>query len=144
MGRKAYTSELLVERGIFPEDWEQRLYEVAKQGKGKMYYAIELGIHRDTLYKIIDRDPKFNKVIKKCMELAEVWWVNKVVDSFQNENSQRLNTKLWVYMVQNQFRDSGWVDRTDITTNGEAIKNENGIQIEIIRPKDNEDLAGKK
>jgi len=25
MGRKAYTSELLVERGIFPKDWEERL-----------------------------------------------------------------------------------------------------------------------
>ena len=139
MGRKAYTSELLVERGIFPEDWEERLYEVAKKGKGKMYYASELGMHRDTLYKLIDRDPKFRKVIKKCMELAELWWVDKVVDSFESENSQRLNTKLWVYMVQNQFRDSGWVDRTDITTNGEAITTDNNIQVEIIKPKDEED-----
>ena len=143
MGRKAYTSELLVERGIFPEDWEERLYNLAKKGKGKMYYASELGLHRDTLYKLIDRDPKFKKVIKKCMELAEQWWVDKVIDSFENENSQRLNTNLWIYMVQNQFRDSGWVDRKDITTDGKPINTDNNIQVEIIRPKDDEDLADK-
>ena len=143
MGRKAYTSELLVERGIFPKDWEERLYEVAKKGKGKMYYASELGLHRDTLYSLIDRDPKFKKVIKKCMELAEQWWVDKVIDSFENENSQRLNSNLWIYMVQNQFRDSGWVDRKDITTDGKPINTDNNIQVEIIKPKDDEDLADK-
>jgi len=143
MGRKAYTSELLVERGIFPDDWEERLYEVAKKGKGKMYYASELGLHRDTLYSLIDRDPKFKKVIKKCMELAEQWWVDKVIDSFENENSQRLNTNLWIYMVQNQFRDSGWVDRKDITTDGKPINTDNNIQVEIIKPKDDEDLVDK-
>jgi len=139
MGRKAYTSELLVERGIFPKDWEERLYEVAKKGKGKMYYATELGLHRDTLYSLIDRDPKFKKVIKKCMELAEQWWVDKVVDSFENEKSQRLNTNLWIYMVQNQFRDSGWVDRKDITTDGKPINSDNEIKIEIIKQNKNED-----
>jgi len=142
MGRKAYTSELLVERGIFPEDWEERLYEVARQGKGKMYYATELGIYRDTLYSLIERDEKFKKVIKRCMELSEQWWVNKVIDSFENENSQRLNTNLWKYMVQNQFRDSGWVDRTDITTNGEAINSDNEIKIEIIKPNNNNEENG--
>jgi len=42
-------------------------------------------------------------------------------------------------MVQNQFRDSGWVDRKDITTDGKPINNDNEIKIEIIKQNKNED-----
>ena len=141
MGRKKYTTELLVERGIFPEDWEEQLYEISRKGKGKMYYTEILNIPRDTIYKLMDRDEKFKKVVNKCMELAEQWWVDKVIDSFENENSQRLNTNLWKYMVQNQFRESGWTDETkmDITSKGDKINDQNQIQIEIIKPKDEDE-----
>jgi len=83
MGRKAYTSELLVERGIFPKDWEERLYEVAKKGKGKMYYATELGLHRDTLYSLIDRDPKFKKEISKVKYKLMDLYGSKPVQRFR-------------------------------------------------------------
>jgi hypothetical protein len=43
------------------------------------------------------------------------------------------------YYLQNVYRDSGWVDRTDITTDNKPITPDNQIEIQIIKPKDLED-----
>lgn len=139
-GRKPYTSELLVQRGLIPENWKDIIINLGKEGKNKMYFANALGLHRDTFYKIMKRDPEFNKIVQQALQYSQIWWIENVREAFEQGTSSRLNSNLFKYYMQNVYRDD-WKDETqlDITSKGDKIKDDNTIQIEIIRPKEEDD-----
>lgn len=138
MGRRKYTTEYLVERGIFPKTWKEDLIEMGKEGKNKIYFSNHLNLHRDTFYKLMDRDEEFRRIVNLALKYSEQWWIENVRESFESGTSQKVNSTLWKYYMQNVYRED-WKEKTemDITSNGEKI-NDNQIQIEIIKPKDDE------
>jgi len=123
----------LVERGKVLPTWEEDILELGRNGKNKTDFANYLNIGRDVMYRLFDRDPKFKKVVGKAMELSEAWWVEKARVAWEEGTSQKLNATFFKYFMSNIYRDN-WRVNVDITTDGDKIKPEDKIKIEIIRP----------
>lgn len=137
MGRPRYTTmEALVHRGRVPATWKEDILELGKKGKNKLQYANYLGISRDLLYRIIDRDPDFAGTINKALQYSEDWFLSKAIDAWDNNTGKNVNTTFMKYYLQNTYRDSGWVDRTDITTDNKPLTADSQkIVVDIILPK---------
>lgn len=135
--------EALVSRGKVPATWREDILELGRQGKNKLHYANYLGIHRDLMYRIMDRDPLFSSTIKEALQLSEEWFLSKAEKAWEENSGKNINTTFMKYYLQNVFRDSGWVDRTDITTDNKPITTDNNIVVDIVLPKkDDTDTNG--
>lgn len=145
-GRPRKTMEALVSRGLVPETWKEDILEMGRRGKNKIHYANYLGITRDLMYRIMDRDPDFSGTIKKALQYSEEWFLSKALDAWDENTGKNVNTTFMKYYLQNCYRHSGWVDRTDITTDNKPLTQDNNIIVEVISPKkdDKEDLDDKK
>jgi len=139
-GRPRFNVELLVERGIFPENWKEVLLDLGRQGKNKLDFAIELGISRNSLYRLMDRSEEFRSTINEALALSEKWFVDVAVKRWGEDGAKGLNTQFMKYYLQNVYRDSEWRDEThiDVKTDGEKLNNINEIKVDIIKPKDDE------
>ena len=144
-GRPRKTIEALVSRGIIPSTWKEDILQMGREGKNKIHFANYLGISRDLLYTIMERDQDFSGTIKKAIQYSEDWFVSKAIDAWGKDGAKNINTTFMKYFLQNTYRDSGWVDRTDITTDNKPITPpDNNIIVDIIFPKkaeDNEDTS---
>ena len=140
-GRKPFSVELLVQRGIFPENWKEVVLDLGRAGKNKLDFAIELGIGRKTLYSLMDRSDEFRSTINEALNLSEQWFVSKAVERWGEDGARGLNTQFMKYYIQNVYRDSEWRDveqHIDVKTDGKAINNINEIKVDIIKPKDDD------
>ena len=136
-GRKPFNIELLIERGIFPPDWKEKVYERARTGGNKLHFANLLNISRNTMYRLMDRSEEFRSTINTALQLSEEWFINKALERWGEDGAKGLNSNFFKYYAQNVYRDSEWIDRTDITTDGKPITNDNEIKIHIIKPDNN-------
>ena len=138
-GRKPYNIELLVERGIFPPNWKEVILDLGRQGKNKLDFAIELGISRNTLYRLMERSEEFMSTINEALSRSEQWFVSKAVERWGEDGAKGLNTTFMKYYIANVYRDSEWKDveqLIDVKTDGKSINNINEIKVDIIKPKD--------
>ena len=143
-GKKPFSVELLVDRGIFPPDWKEIIYQRGKEGGNKLDFAIELNINRKTLYSLMDRSEDFRSTIEKALQYSEQWFISKAMNDWKENTGKNINSNFFKYYAQNVYRDSEWIDRSDITTDGKSITPDNQIQIEIIRKKEDEDTDNNK
>ena len=135
-GRPRKTMEALVSRGKVPATWEEDILELGRQGKNKIHFANYLGIDRGMMYRIMDRDEHFASTIKKAIQYSEDWFISKAIEAWGKDGAKNINTTFMKYFLQNTYRDSGWVDRTDITTDNQPITpTDNKIIVDIILPK---------
>jgi len=123
----------LVERGKVLPTWKEDILNLGRKGKNKTNFANYLNISRDVMYKLMKRDPEFKKTIMKAMELSEEWWVEKARVAWEEGTSQKLNSNFFKYYMSNIYRDN-WRVNVDITTDGDKIKQDDKIRIEIIKP----------
>lgn len=143
-GRPKYTTmEVLVHRGKVPSTWKEDILELGSRGRNKLHFANYLQISRDTMYKLMDRDPIFSDTIKKALELSQQWWIDRLLIGFEDDKSVKLNSTLWKYYMENVYRQDWKTESSiDITSNGEKITPDNNIIVEIIRPKDEDSSDG--
>jgi hypothetical protein len=135
-GRPRKTMEALVSRGLIPETWKEDILQLGREGKNKLHFANFLGITRNTLYKIQDRDPDFLHTINLALEYSQEWWINKVREGFENDRSGKMNATLWKYYMENVYRKDWKTESSiDLTSGGEKINPDNNIIVEIIQPK---------
>lgn len=135
-GRPRKTMEALVSRGLIPETWKEDILQLGREGKNKLHFANFLGITRNTLYKIQDRDPDFLHTINLALEYSQEWWINKVREGFENDRSGKMNSTLWKYYMENVYRKDWKTESSiDLTSGGEKINPDNNIIVEIIQPK---------
>ena len=141
-GRPRYTTmEALVHRGKVPATWKEDILELGRKGKNKLHFANHLGISRDLLYRITERDPDFSGTIKEALQLSEMWWVEKVSEAYEQDKSNKFNAQLWKYYMANVYRDAWKGDEQiiDITSKGDKINPDNQIIVDIILPKKNDE-----
>jgi hypothetical protein len=113
---------------------------MGREGKNKIHFANYLGIDRGLMYKLMDRDADFHSTINKAIQYSEDWFVSKAIDAWGKDGAKNINTTFMKYFLQNTYRDSGWVDRTDITTDNQPITpTDNKIIVDIVLPKKEED-----
>ena len=140
-GRKPFSVELLVQRGKFPENWKEVILDLGRQGKNKLDFAIELGISRNTLYRLMERSDEFLSTINQAMSLSEKWFIDVAVRKWGEDGARGLNTTFMKYYIANVYRDSEWKDveqLIDVKSDGKSINNINEIKVDIIKPKDDE------
>jgi hypothetical protein len=144
-GRPRKTIEALVSRGIIPTTWKEDILQMGREGKNKLHFANYMGITRNTLYKIMDRDKEFLHTIRVSLEYSQEWWFNKVREGFENDKSNKMNAQLWKYYVENVYRKDWKTEQTiDLLSGGEKITTDNNIIVDIVFPKkaeDNEDTS---
>jgi hypothetical protein len=143
-GRKPFTIELLVQRGIFPSDWVEKLLEIGRNGGNRTDMLLLLNVSRDTFYRLMERSPKFLDTVNTSMEYSEQWWYNIAKREWITGNSKSINSNHWSLIMRNQFKDR-WSDRKehDITSMGEKINPDNNIVVEVIRPKEDDTKTDK-
>jgi hypothetical protein len=135
-GRPRKTMEALVARGIVPATWKEDILQMGREGKNKLHFANYLGIYRDLMYRIMERDQDFSSTINLAMEYSQEWWVNKVKEGFENDKSSKMNAQLWKYYVENVYRKDWKSEQSiDLTSGGEKITPDNKIIVDIVLPK---------
>jgi hypothetical protein len=136
-GRPRKTIEALVWRGLIPETWKDDILQMGREGKNKLHFANHLGITRDLMYRLMDRDQDFSGTIKLALEYSQEWWINKVREGFDKDKSNKMNAQLWRHYMANVYRDDWKTEQTiDITTGGDKINNpDNKIIVDIVLPK---------
>jgi len=135
-GRPRKTMEALVARGIVPPTWKEDILQMGREGKNKLHFANYLGIYRDLMYRIMERDQDFSSTINRAMEYSQEWWVNKVKEGFENDKSSKMNAQLWKYYVENVYRKDWKSEQSiDLTSGGEKITPDNKIIVDIVLPK---------
>lgn len=114
--------------------WYEIIIESGKQGKHITDYLIKLGISWETHYELLKRNKKYSEAFKEYNKLCEQWWYDKAHEAVSKGESNKFNQRLWLQIVKNKFRDN-WRDekQIDVTTQGDKIKEDNPVQIEIIR-----------
>ena len=141
-GRKPFSVELLVQRGVFPENWKEVVLDLGRQGKNKLDFSIALGVSRNTFYRLMERSDEFLSTINEALNLSEQWFVSKAVERWGEDGAKGLNTTFMKYYIANVYRDSEWKDveqLIDVKSDGKQITNTNEIKVDIIKPKDDDE-----
>jgi hypothetical protein len=135
-GRPRIRIEDLVEKGLWPEDWENIIYDMGRRGKNKTHIMEHFDLHRDTFYKLLKRDTKFADAVNKAMTYSQNYWIKFAEDAFIKGESKNINSNLWSLIMRNQYKED-WSEKQyiDHQTKGEKI-NDKDIVVRVIPPKD--------
>jgi len=105
-----------IELKNLPKGWKKTIIEAGTIGKGKIEFAVALGIGKDTLYRLIVDEPEFSEAIKKGMLLSECWWREK---GRENLDDKSFNSVLWYMNMKNRWH---WSDKQEIGQPGSFSK----------------------
>jgi len=141
VGRPRHTIEYLVQRGTWKQDWKGQIMDIGRKGGHKTKIMEEMGLSRETFYKLYNNEPEFTNTVNKALILSQNHWLKHVEDAFENGTSKNVNAGLWQFMMKNMFpyeyTDSKSVD---ITSQGQQIDSKDkDIIVKIINPKDLEE-----
>lgn len=95
-----------------PDNWEETVIELSKEGASIVELAVELDICRTTFYALTDRDEHFMDTIKKCKQYCEAWWIKKGRTELENKDFSYTG---WYMNMKNRFN---WTDRQETTLEG--------------------------
>lgn len=122
-----------LEETMNPE-WYNIVIDAGKNGRHITNFLIDLGISWEGHYDLIKRNKKYSEAIKEYNKLCEEWWYRKAHEAIASGNSNKFNQRLWAIIMKNKFGNN-WRDekQVDITTQGDSIKDDKKISIEIIK-----------
>ena len=117
-----------------PPQWYEIIIEAGRRGKHITDFLITLGISWEGHYELLKRNKKYSEAFREYNKLCEQWWYERAYEAVESGQSNKFNQRLWLQIVKNKFREN-WKDekQLDVTTQGDKIKEDNPIQIEIIR-----------
>lgn len=117
-------------------EWYNIIIDAGKKGKHITQFLLELGISWDGHSTLLKRNKKYSEAVDEYLKLCENYWYDMAHKSMVESGGNGFNSRLWSLIMRNKF-SSRWSEqsRVDLTTQGEAINNNNTIQIEVIRKK---------
>jgi len=117
-----------------PPQWYEIIIDSGRRGKHITDFLITLGISWEGHYELLKRNKKYSEAFREYNKLCEQWWYERAHEAVESGNSNKFNQRLWLQIVKNKFKEN-WRDekQLDLTTQGDKIKEEKPIQIEIIR-----------
>jgi len=117
-------------------EWYNIIIDAGKKGKHITQFLLELGISWGGHHKLIKRNKVYSTAVDEYHKLCENYWYDMAQKSMEENGGNGFNSRLWSLIMRNKF-SSRWSEqsRVDLTTQGEAINNNNTIQIEVIRKK---------
>lgn len=99
-----------------PKGWKKTIIEAGTIGKGKIEFAVALGIGKSTLYKLLVDEPEFTETINVALEKSECWWREKGRKNIENKS---FNSVLWYMNMKNRWH---WSDKQEIGQPGSFSK----------------------
>lgn len=100
-----------------------RIIELGKKGVSKMHMAVDLGVHRDTIYEWCKTHPEFEEAMQLAVAHSQVWWENIGQQGVQGKVDGFQSTP-YIFIMKNRFREDY----------GETTKVE--TKLEIVSPVD--------
>lgn len=98
-----YTEEVALEIA-------ERLPEMFKNGESVAEVCAELGMSKDTFYRLADQYVAFSDSYKKGQELSEAWWTK--LGRAGAAGKVDIQPTTWIFNMKNRFK---WADRTENT-----------------------------
>lgn len=92
-----------------PDDWKESVTILAKEGASIVELSAELGISRDTFYRLSKDDQEFADTVKRCKELSEVWWERQGRTALRDKEFSYVG---WYMNMKNRF---GWRDKHEFS-----------------------------
>ena len=101
----------------YKDSMPQQAYELLSQGRSITRVAVNLGVHKATLYRWINPESKYFKqalcdAIKRGLEASEAIWEDQGQDNIRDKE---FNHVLWYMNMKNRF---GWSDKNENKTEG--------------------------
>lgn len=97
-----------------PEDWEQKIRELAQQGAGRTEWQCALGIHNHAYLTLLEDSAVFRTVILQAKLLCQAWW--EQLGRRGAAGQVEVNAQLWNFNMKNRFK---WRDATVTEARGE-------------------------
>ena len=97
----------LIKLEELPEEWEDTIINLSKEGASIVELAVELDISRNTLKALSERNEYFLNTIKKCKRYCEAWWLSKGRTELDNKDFSYTG---WYMNMKNRF---GWADKQE-------------------------------
>lgn len=91
-----------------PDNWEEAIIEMAKEGASDVEIRAFLDISDDLWYRYIDEEPDFSRTVKKAKRHCQAWW-ERHGRNLATGASQG-NTASWVFNMKNRFK---WRDKPE-------------------------------
>jgi len=91
-----------------PDDWEQKMYEMAEEGASEIELRVMLHISDDLWFRFIDEEPDFSRAVKRAKQLCQVWWERH--GRKMATGARDGNPTVWIFNMKNRFR---WADRVE-------------------------------
>lgn len=91
-----------------------QLIDLMSMGMSITEAAVNLGVHRDTIYAWAESIPDFSDALKTGILHAQAWWERQGRESLHLKEFQ---TGLWFANMKNRF---GWADRNNLEHTGKG------------------------
>lgn len=98
---------------LYKPEYCQMLIEHMKQGYSYETFAVDIGVHRDTLYEWEKVHPEYSDTKKRAVLASQKQWEEWGIKGLWNTSGQgtheNLNTTLWIFNMKSRFkwRDDG-------------------------------------
>ena len=91
----------------YKEKFCDQVIEYGKQGLSVTQMALELDIHKDTLYEWKKVYPEFSDAIKKARDYSQAYWENALAKAALGKNDADTvpNATLMIFQMKNRFPD---------------------------------------
>lgn len=91
-----------------------RIQELARDGMGPTEMAVELGVHRDSLYEWAKVHPEFSDAFTRARQICQAWWEKQ---GRLGLTLQGFNASLWSKNMACRFREE-WTEQTKTELTG--------------------------
>jgi len=91
------------------KDHTDKLPDLFKEGQSVAEVCVELGMCKDTFYRLCNEYPEFSYAYKKGLEMSEAWWTR--LGRHGAAGAAEINPTTWIFNMKNRFK---WADRHEV------------------------------
>jgi len=116
------------------DDHVDQIPDMFSNGESLVEVAVALGMCKDTFHELRKEYPEFSVAVKKGIEKSEAWWSK--LGRGGAAGAMKINPATWIFNMKNRFK---WTDRVENTGAEGAPLFPQGLTIEVMKTKPNED-----
>lgn len=112
---------------IYNPEWVEKLPDMFKDGQSITEVAVELGIHKDSLYEYAKVYPEFSDALSRGKQLSQAWWERQgrtglyKTSEYDGESkvstTVSINEKMWAKNMSCRF-PADWTEKKQLEHSG--------------------------
>lgn len=109
-------------------DWATQILDMYSEGNFDVEVAAKLNVPVKELYRQMDSNAGFKRLVEHGRTLCEAFWVNQ---ARRNLNNKTFNATTWMFVMKNKFN---WADKTEqLTTDAQGNVNVDELRQQLER-----------